>query len=312
MLGRFGRDAGSLLGVEIAPPFIRLVRLARHQGRYRLQAWALEPLPATAMHNGWIADPEQVGAALLQAVRRAGGAVRRLAIALPGALVIEKLLTMAVDLDDQAIARRLPLEAAQFIPFALEDAAVDFQVVDRDPDDRQRQRVVVAACDLALLESLEASLEFAGVRAGVVEPDGHALQRALQVNGDSDVLLLQVEADTLVFHQWGATLLPLRHEVPRGQQADLLPLLVRAVDSYLLANPQGALPGRLLLSGAGAAQMHLPLQLQEHLGMEVGHANPFKHLQLAANPLPQSLMAQAPYLVVACGLAMREGGRCLI
>lgn len=209
MLGRLGKDAGSLLGIEITPPFIRLVRLRRHRGRYSVQAWALEPLPVTAMHNGWIADPEQVGAALLQVVRRSAGSVRRAAIALPAGLVIEKLLSMPADLDDEAIIERLPADAGQFVPFALEDAAVDFQVMGPDPDASQHQRVVVAACHLALLDVLQASLETAGVRACVVEPDSHALQRALQVDG----LLLQAEADVLVIHEWGEGPVSMRREV---------------------------------------------------------------------------------------------------
>ncbi|MGH8380482.1 type IV pilus biogenesis protein PilM [Pseudomonas sp.] len=311
MLGRLGKDAGSLLGVEITPPFIRLVQLQRYRGRCSVKAWALEPLPATAMHNGWIGDPEQVGAALLRAVRRSVGQVRKAAIALPGGLVIEKLVSMPVDLDDEAIAEHLPADAGQFIPFALEDAAIDFQVMGLDPDDCQRQRVVVAACHLALLEVLQASLESAGMRACVVEPDSHALQRAVQADGAHEGLLLQIEADALVFHERGDGRVSLRREVRMPIQGDFVQSLAMAVDNYLLSSPGRALPEQLLLSGAGAVDLHLPGQLQQRLGMDVRHADPFKHLALAPGLESRSLMAQAPCLAVACGLAMREGDRCL-
>ncbi|MDD2048039.1 type IV pilus biogenesis protein PilM [Pseudomonas putida] len=307
MLGRLGKDAGSLLGIEITPPFIRLVRLHRHRGRYHVQAWALEPLPATAMHNGWIADPEQVGAALLEAVRRGAGKVRRAAVALPAGLVIEKLLSMPADLDDEAIAGRLPADAGQFVPFALEDAAIDFQVMGPDPDQSQHQRVLVAACHLALLEVLQASLELAGIRACVVEPDSHALQRALQADG----LLLQVEADVLVIHERDEGAVSVRREVRLPAQRGFAQSLATAVDNYLLSSPGRALPDQVLLAGAAALDPDLPRHLQQRLGLEVRHADPFKHLLLAPGLQSCALTAQASCLAVACGLAMREDDRCL-
>ncbi|MGH8439817.1 MAG: type IV pilus biogenesis protein PilM [Pseudomonas sp.] len=307
MLGRLGKDAGSLLGVEITPPFIRLVCLHRHRGRYNVQAWTLEPLPATAMHNGWIADPEQVGAALLRAIRRSAGSVRRAAVALPAGLVIEKLLSMPADLDDEAIAERLPTDAGQFVPYALEDAAIDFQVMGPDPDESQHQRVVVAACHLALLDVLQASLESAGMRACVIEPDSHALQRVLQADG----LLLQAEADLLVIHERGEGPVWVRREVRMPAPGDVVQSLATAVDNYLLSSPGRVLPDQLLLAGAAAVDPDLPRQLQQHLGLEVRHADPFKHLVLAPGLQSHALTAQAPCLAVACGLAMREDDRCL-
>lgn len=307
MLGRLGKDAGSLLGVEITPPFIRLVRVRHHRGRYSLQAWALEPLPATAMHNGWIADPEEVGAALLRAVRRSAGTLRRAAVALPAGLVIEKLVSMPSDLDGDAIVERLPAEAGQFVPFAFEDAAFDFRVVGPDSDDSQRQQVVFAACHLALLEVLQASLESAGMRACVVEPDSHALQRAVQADG----LLLQVETDVVIIHERGEGPVSLRREVRLPTPGDFVQSLASAVDNYLLSNPGRALPAQLLLVGGAAADPRLPAQLQQRLGVQVHQADPFRHLTLASGLESCALMAQAPCLAIACGLAMREDDRCL-
>lgn len=312
MLGRFGKDAGSLVGVEIAPPFIRLVQLRRQRSRFTVQAWALEPLPATAMHNAWIGDPDQVAAALLRAFRRCAIKTRRVAVALPGGLVIEKLLSMPADFDDDAIAERLPVDAGQFIPFALEDAAIDFQALPLEPEHLEHQRVAVAACHQALLDVLAASLESAGLRACVVEPDSHALRRAVQVDGEQQALLLHVEGEALVFHELNEGPQAQRREVSPYRQEDLAQSLVMAVDNYLLSRPERGLPGQLLLSGAGSGDRHLPGQLQQRLGMVVRHVNPFVSLALAQEIDADSIIAQAPQLAVACGLAMCEGERCVL
>lgn len=311
MFGRLGKDAGSLLGVEITPPFIRLVRLRQHRRRYSVQAWALEPLPATAMHNGWIADPEQVGAALRQAVGRCTGRCRRAAIALPGALVIEKVVTVPVGLDDQAVAECLMSDIGQWVPFALDDAAIDFKVVEPELHDPLNQQVVVAVCHLAMLDVLQASLEFAGLRACVVEPDAHALRRAMHSEGAPQGVVLQVEAESLVIHEQAAGRMPLRREIVLAGRENFVKSLATAVDNYLLSRPGRPLPDRLLLVGGGAGEEYLSRQLQQRLGLEVRLANPFRGLSTAPDLASRPLQAQAPYLAIACGLAMREDDRCL-
>jgi len=311
MLGRFGRDAGSLLGVEITPPFIRLVHARRRQGRCQVSAWAVEPLPAAALHNGWIVDPELVGAALLRAVRRSAMPGRRVAVALPGALVVEKQIAMPIELDDDALVEQLPDEASAFIPFALEDAALDFQVLGPDPENPQCQQVAVAACHLALLDVLHASLELAGLRACVVEADHHALRRALPVSPSRNALWLQAEEQSVVFHEAGNEVLGLRRQIPLGAQLADGQALVAAVDAYLLSTPGRALPDQLHLLGGGVLETHLPGQLQQRLGIEVLHADPFAATELAPGLGSDALTAQAPSLAVACGLAMRVNDPCL-
>ncbi|MBH3429490.1 type IV pilus biogenesis protein PilM [Pseudomonas alkylphenolica] len=309
MLGRFGRDAGSLLGVEFTPPFIRLVQLRRQRGRYSVVAWALEPLSEAVMHNGWIGDPEQVGALLLQAVRRSACTTRQVAVALPGGLVIEKVLTVPAGIDEHAIAERLPADAGPFIPYALEDVAMDFQVLGTALGDAQLQRISVAACHQGLLEVLDACLECAGLQVCSVEPDGHALCRAVQVGGEPEALILQIEGDGLVFHEPVGGMLQRREcQLPRHE--DIVQSLAAAVDSYVLSHPGRSLPAQVLLCGAGLANGRVPEQLQCRLGIDVRLVNPFTQMALANGIKRQTLLAQASLLAVACGVAMSEGPLC--
>lgn len=48
MLGRFGKDASSLVGVEIAPDAVRVVQLQRRNRRCRVLASAQEPFELLA------------------------------------------------------------------------------------------------------------------------------------------------------------------------------------------------------------------------------------------------------------------------
>ncbi|MBS7598894.1 pilus assembly protein PilM [Pseudomonas sp. RC2C2] len=191
MLGRFGMDAGSLLGIEIALPSIRLVQLHRHKGAWCVRAWALEPLPAGAVVDGWIADPEVVGQALKRALQRSGSRCRQGAVALPATRAISKLLTLPAGLGDAEVAARVHDAAEQFIPFDLEDTALDYQVLEPVAGDASSVQVAITACHRGMLDVLEATFEVAGLSARVLEIDTHAVQRA--TTGEAAVLQLDAE-----------------------------------------------------------------------------------------------------------------------
>lgn len=66
MLGRFGKDAGSIVGVEIAPDAVRMLQLQQRNRRWRVVGSAQEPLMAP-LGDDWVAEPDAVVAALQRA-----------------------------------------------------------------------------------------------------------------------------------------------------------------------------------------------------------------------------------------------------
>ncbi|WP_165392179.1 pilus assembly protein PilM [Pseudomonas tructae] len=189
MLGRLGKDAGSLLGIEIASPSIRLVQLLRRKDAWCVQAWAIEALPAGAMLDGWIADAEAVGQALKRALKRSGSRCRLAAVGLPASRAINKQLALPAGLIDAEVAASVRDAAEQFIPFDLEDIALDYKVLEPATGAAAGTQVAVVACHRGVLDALEAAFEVAGLSARVLEVDSQALQRATT----GDVAMPQVD-----------------------------------------------------------------------------------------------------------------------
>ncbi|MCY1174209.1 Cell division protein FtsA [compost metagenome] len=178
MLGLFGKKASSLLGIDITSTSVRLVELKKLGRRLRLQAYAVEPLPANAVVEGSLVDLEAVGQALGRALARAGTTSRRAAVAVPGSAVITKHIEMPAGLMDEEMEARITAEADQYIPYALEEVAIDFQVQGPSAHGKGRVDVLLAACRKEAVEEREAALALAGLAAGVVDIDAHALERA--------------------------------------------------------------------------------------------------------------------------------------
>jgi len=61
VLGLFNKKAGSLLGIDISSTTVKLIELSRSGNRYRVEAYAVEPLPANAVLEKSIVDLDGVG-----------------------------------------------------------------------------------------------------------------------------------------------------------------------------------------------------------------------------------------------------------
>ena len=285
MLGRFGRDAGSLLGVEIASDSVRILQLQRRQGRYTVGAWALEPFESPLA--GWTARPDVVVAALRRAWHRSGSRQRQAAVALPGSEVICKVCRLPAGLSDTDMEARLLVEAERLFPFPLQDLALDFQVLGAVADQAGEANVLVGACRQHALDPLEEVLGCAGLQAVAVEVDSIALGRLLPP-GNTSSALLRVESDHAVLHAWPEPALPQRSMLRLGP-SDSRSLAIEPIVQWL----QGAsLSTRFeqLLVAADEAWVEA---LAGQVGVPCQSFMPFAHFD--------------PSLMLALGLAMGDG-----
>ena len=176
--GFFTRKADTLLGVDINDTTIRLVELGRSGGGYSIQGYTSQALPARAVVDGALLDLESVGRTLHAALPRLHTLARGAAVAVAGPSVITRVIEMAAGLSDDEMAWMIQAEADQYIPYPLDEVAIDFQVQGRSAHDPMRVEVLLAACLKEHVESREAVLALAGLVPKVVDIEAFALARA--------------------------------------------------------------------------------------------------------------------------------------
>ncbi|WP_410481134.1 type IV pilus biogenesis protein PilM [Pseudomonas plecoglossicida] len=201
MLGRFGKDVGSLVGVEIAPDAVRIVQLQRRNRRCGVVAWAQERFELTPGCD-WAVEPAVVAAALQRVCHRSGLRQRRVALALPAEQVICKLCHLPVEHGEAEMEAQLLADAERLFPFPLEDLALDFQVMGPSLVQPGCAEVMVAACRQSALAPLAAVVEDAGLQLEVVEVDSIALRRLLPQGSLEGAALLRVEAHGATLYDW--------------------------------------------------------------------------------------------------------------
>ena len=176
--GFFRRKVDAVLGVDISDTAIRLVELGHSSSGYTVRSYATQALPLRAVVDGNLLDLESVGLALQQAVARLHTSARYAAIAVAGPSVITQVIDMEAGLSDEEVGWRIQMEADQYIPYPLDDVAIDYQVQGPCAQDPARVEVLLAACLREQVEAREAVLAQAGLVARVVDVEGFALARA--------------------------------------------------------------------------------------------------------------------------------------
>lgn len=256
MFARFGKDASSLLGVEIASDSIRIAQVRRRRGRYEQLVWALQPFEPISLGNGWH-DPERVVAALRSAFRQSGSRQRRAAVALPASQVICKLCQLPVSQAPSQMEAQLLAEADRLFPFPLEEMVLDFQVLGASHLQPGSLDVLVAASRQSALQPLAEAFEAAGLALEVVEVDSIALRRLMPGHAKDAAALLRVEPGGATLHGWLGGMLPLRRE--------LLPGAVPGLAGDLFGEGKG--PEEMLVVGAPAIGQASLVQMSEDLGV---------------------------------------------
>lgn len=253
MLGLFSKKANTLLGIDISSTSVKLLELSRSGSRYKVEAYAVEPLPANAVVEKNIAELEGVGQALSRVLAKAKTSVRSVSVAVAGSAVITKTVEMEAGLTDDELENQLKLEADQYIPYPLEEVAIDFEVQGISPRNPERVEVLLAACRKENVEVREAALALAGLTAKVVDVEAYALERAYdllaeQLGGSHEELTVAVvdigaTMTTLSVLHNGRTIYT-REQLFGGRQLteEIQRRYGLSVDEAGLAKKQGGLP----------------------------------------------------------------------
>lgn len=175
----FGRKNNSLLGIDITNTSVKLLELARQGNQYRVESYAVEPLPANAVVERNITDPQQVGETISQALKRSGTKTRIAACAVSGSATITKIIGMSADLSDEEMEGQIRVEADQYIPYALDEVSMDFEVLGPRPEEPGKVDVLLAASRNDNVDVRKAALEFAGLSAKVIDIEAFALENAV-------------------------------------------------------------------------------------------------------------------------------------
>ena len=180
MLKEFGvAKRSQVLGIDISSTTVKLLELSQDGDRYRVESYAVSPLPPEAVVEKNVNQVGVVGNLIRVLINRSNTRAVRAAAAVSGSAVIIKMIAMPAGLSEEELEAQLTLEADQYIPYPVEEVALDFEelgpVVGRD----DQVNVLLAACRQETIESRVDAIEVAGLTPAVMDVEIFAMERAL-------------------------------------------------------------------------------------------------------------------------------------
>ena len=192
--------------MDISSSSVKLVELAdAGRGNPRVERYTIEALPKDAVLDGNITNLDAVVDAVQRGWKRMATRTKNVALALPTAAVITKKIIVPAGLRDEELEVQVETEANQYIPFALEEVNLDFQVVGPSPSGPEEVEVLIAASRKEKVEDRVAVAEASGLKAIVMDVESYAIQSSFELiqqqfpdNGkDQNIALVDLGANVM-------------------------------------------------------------------------------------------------------------------
>jgi len=349
----FKPKAQPLFGMDISSSSIKMVEvLDAGKGAVRVERYVIESLPKDAVIDGNIANLEVVVEAVQRGWKKLATRTKNVAMALPTAAVITKKIIVPAGLREQELEQQVETEANQYIPFALEEVNLDFQVVGPAPSSPEEAEVLIAASRKEKVEDRVAVAEAAGLKALVMDVESYAMLAAFdlikkQFSGDGkdqNIALVDLGANVMniavlrndqtvytreqafggnqltqdIMRQYGMS-----HEeaeaakrtggLPETYDAEVLrpfmenaALEIQRAMQFFFTSTQFNSIEHILLIGGSAVIPGLDEVVSTRTQVNTLIANPFASMDINPRIQLKRLVADAPSLMIACGLAMRR------
>jgi type IV pilus assembly protein PilM len=175
-----GNKNPPLIGLDISTSGVKLVELSDNgKNEYRLERFASEPLPRGAVVDGNIENIEQVSEAVRRVCKKSGTRARHVALGMPPASVITKKIVLPAGLNEDELEVQVESEANQYIPFALDEVSLDFDVIGPAQNSAEDMEVLIAATRKEKVEDRVAVVEAAGLKPLVMDIESYAARAAI-------------------------------------------------------------------------------------------------------------------------------------
>jgi type IV pilus assembly protein PilM len=191
------------LGVELTPERVNIIQIEQGKKGTKVSAYLSLPLPEGSYQDGRIVDPDAIAEVLRQGLEDKKIKTRRAVSAVPVGESVIRLIRLPAELDDFELRDMvLNQEAALYLPFAREDADVDFQKLETDIDEDgiERVEILLVATPREVTDSYLSIFENAGLQLKVLEVSSFALLRTLrnqlrQFDVSEAVALVNIDCD---------------------------------------------------------------------------------------------------------------------
>ena len=142
----FNRKQNAVLSIDISTSSVKLLELSRIGTRYRVESFAVAPMPQDAMVDKNIANINVMVEAIKVALKKSESKLKQATVAVSGSAVMTKVITMPASLTDDEMEEQIMAEADQYVPYSLDEINFDFEMQGVNEDNPEMVNVLLVAC----------------------------------------------------------------------------------------------------------------------------------------------------------------------
>jgi len=172
----FNRNKGPVVGLDISSSSVKAMEFSQTSNGYRVDHYGVEPLPSNAVTEKVISDIDAVGESIRQVIKKSGSKAKNCCLAVAGSAVITKVITMPANLSEEDLEGQIQLEADQYIPYALEEVNLDFDILGPTEENPETIDVLLAASRSENVDMRVAAAESAGLTPIVIDVEAYAIE----------------------------------------------------------------------------------------------------------------------------------------
>tara|TARA_R110000787_G_scaffold75748_4_gene167561 strand:+ start:2603 stop:3670 length:1068 start_codon:yes stop_codon:yes gene_type:complete len=200
------KQSKSVLGVDITSSTVKVLELSKAGRRYKVESYLVRPLAANTVVEKNINDINALAETIRKVVSQAKVRARDAAVAVAGSAVITKVIEMPADLSEEAMESQLAVEADQYIPYPLDEVALDFELIGLSENNPDQVDVLLAACRRENVDLRAEALSLAGLNPKIVDVEVFAVERAFKLIAEQ---LEDMGEQVVAIADIGATMLTL-------------------------------------------------------------------------------------------------------
>jgi type IV pilus assembly protein PilM len=173
------------VGLDIGASSVKAVQIRRTRKGAELLRLGVVPLHPEAIVDGVIMDSGTVISAIQQIFSENQIKTKDVVVAVSGHSVIVKKIKVG-KMKPQELEEAIPWEAEQYVPYAIEDVSLDYQILEGGEADPNQLDVLLVAVKKDIINDYLSIISTAGLSAVVVDVDAFALQNAFELAYDLD------------------------------------------------------------------------------------------------------------------------------
>jgi type IV pilus assembly protein PilM len=188
------------IGLDIGSSYLKVVQLKEKKGGYELEAFDMMPLPPELIVEGSIIDSLRLVESIKDLLKKARVKAKQCVLGIAGhASVIIRRISLP-EMTEEELSESIKFEAEQYVPFDVEDVAIDFQILGPKEEPGQMDVMLVAVKKDIINEYISVVRE-AGLTPVIVDVNSFALGNMYEINyeiePDRNVALVNIGATTI-------------------------------------------------------------------------------------------------------------------